>query len=1304
MVQTGEGLLCLTSNLGVHNSNKPLLAGLINGKQANLFLDTGSSISIISSQTIKQYGIVAKMHPSCLRIHGVSGSVKVMGFITCKLIWDDCYFNQKLLVLDCHTTPGSVLLGWDFLTLTGCKIDAKDKSVEFGTRHYQLNSNFNHVKHQRGPELWTVNSFYNNALPKTVENNATPGEIFKADSGPNYQRPPPIDSTSNSKIQSKTSNYKSSITDHSKAKRSDHCTDLWVTDTEETDDHPNTVTRVTTANDICLKPFSRTLVKVKVHVKFSGQNFKEGNFIITPILAELEGIAVVTGLYSFKNGEADIFVMNLTKGTIEVNKGDRLSGIEFFNFEIDEQDPPESFTASSVVDDNTNEAVKKALNETLGAFPLHFNKGRGELKKLFDNYPGVLPSTERRIGKTSLMQHEIILKEGSRPVRLAAYKIPHSRRNALDKEIKGMLEGGIITKSTSEWSSPLLLVPKSDGSFRPVVDFRALNNLTIDECFPVPALEEVLLNIKKNTRVFSSLDLEKGYFQIPLHPNSRHLTAFSSAAGHFEFSRLPMGLKNAPLTFARLMTCVFQDLMDDSILSYLDDILICSDTIENHVIKLVNVFDRLQKAGLTIRPSKCRFFQERLVFLGHEISSKGIAPNNLKVKAVEMCPQPTSKKELKSYLGLSGFFRKFVKNYSTIAGPLTELLKDNSKWTWGDEQTKAFNALKTQLTNAPVLAYPDYSKPFEIYCDASAIGVGATLCQNIDGKLHPIAFASKKLTSDQQNWNVTNREMFAIAWGLKHFRTLIMGYKVKVFTDHKPLTGDLRTGGKDPHGRRARFLVTLQDFDAEIFYLPGPKNSAPDALSRMANGTDGANLDVQALMPDSLPPSFIKPEEKSKLETKWEHSFSLFPVQGEPIEPINTQIIREGLLNSDVYRPLVQALSENTLPKPVPFINIDEISLHDGLLLRQFKAKRIKGRTFHPQQQILLPEELVPRVLRWAHEGYGHLGLMKMVKLIRSKYFFPKLLTRVRKHIQACKQCPLTKGKVSTQPPGTYDPPQHIFETVFCDVLTLPISDKGNQYILVFVDHFSRYCEIVIIPDKSADSIATAFLNRWIARWGCPVNLVSDNGTEFINNIMTKLCNKLNIKRPQILPFRPQANAYVERLNRTILNILRTLGEDNRRNWCEYIPLVQGSINSTYHATTNSTPDYIVTGRDKIMPVEVIAGKIEPLYTGDSAEHGLRRIKEVRNHVHQHLAATASEHRSQREERRSDKWFKPGDKVFHLLHKQGQIKPKLNPTFEGPWTIMEAKRNRITAKCDKTGKTMKVHPDTIKPAYAEYSD
>ena len=197
-----------------------------------------------------------------------------------------------------------------------------------------------------------------------------------------------------------------------------------------------------------------------------------------------------------------------------------------------------------------------------------------------------------------------------------------------------MLRSGIITPSSSEWSSPLLLVPKSDGSFRPVVDFRALNDLTVDECFPVPALEEVLRNIRSNTKVFSSNDPAKGNFQIPLHPNSRHIMAFSSSVGHYEFVRLPMGLKSALLTFARLMTCVLQDLMDDSILSYLDDILICSDSIESHIDKLKSVFERLENAGLTIKPSKCKFFQESLVFLGHEVSSKGIAPNNLKVKAV----------------------------------------------------------------------------------------------------------------------------------------------------------------------------------------------------------------------------------------------------------------------------------------------------------------------------------------------------------------------------------------------------------------------------------------------------------------------------------------------------------------------------------------------------------------------------------------------------------------------------------------------------------------------------------------------
>ena len=273
---------------------------------------------------------------------------------------------------------------------------------------------------------------------------------------------------------------------------------------------------------------------------------------------------------------------------------------------------------------------------------------------------------------------------------------------------------------------------------------------------------------------------------------------------------------------------------------------------------------------------------------------------------------------------------------------------------------------------------------------------------------------------------------------------------------------------------------------------------------------------------------------------------------------------------------------------------------------------------------------------------------------------------RVKSHINACQVCPLSKGHVTKEPPGTYPPSSDVFESMSCDILTLPRTENGSQYVIVFIDQFSRYSEMRVIPDKSADSIAYAFINAVIARWGCPTYLTSDNGPEFANLVMTKLCKKLNIKRPKILARRPQANGYVERVNSTILKILRTLSDERRDNWDKYLELVQGTINGTFHKSINNTPDYIVTGRDKVTPTEAVAGKLQPLYTGDAAEVCIRRLREARRQVYQHLVNKEAQDRELRERQRSGKSFKEGRLIFHLKDRSGQIAPKLSQRFEGP--------------------------------------
>ncbi|ROT65770.1 putative enzymatic polyprotein [Penaeus vannamei] len=419
--------------------------------------------------------------------------------------------------------------------------------------------------------------------------------------------------------------------------------------------------------------------------------------------------------------------MNLTPVPLEIRGGVPVLNFEFTDLPIREFDlptPSPVCAASHSPPQVNNEVLQDILSQKLA-----FQDGYNILEKIFHDYPTVLPSKDRLIGSTDLIEHSISLEPDAKPVYIPSYKIPHSKRKALENEVQGMLDMNLIKRSNSPWASPMILVPKKDGSFRPVVDYRKLNAVTIPEPFPIPNLRLLLQDIGSGNLVFSTLDLAKGFLQVPVAKESRPLTAFSTHMGHFEFLRTPFGLRNSPLTFSRLMSIVLSGMINDQVMVYLDDILICSPSVSEHEKKLRQVFERLASAGLTINPGKCQFFRSELDFLGHTLTSNGIAPNQNKVQAVIDFPRPQNQKDLKSFLGLSGFYRPFIKDYGSIAQPLTTLLKKDVPFVWAKETEDSFLQLKALLANAPVLAFPDFELPFVLTTDASSVGLGATLHQ-----------------------------------------------------------------------------------------------------------------------------------------------------------------------------------------------------------------------------------------------------------------------------------------------------------------------------------------------------------------------------------------------------------------------------------------------------------------------------------------------------------------------------------------------------------------------------------------------
>lgn len=491
------------------------------------------------------------------------------------------------------------------------------------------------------------------------------------------------------------------------------------------------------------------------------------------------------------------------------------------------------------------------------------------------------------------------------------------------------------------------------------------------------------------------------------------------------------------------MSIIMAGLVGNVVFLYLDDLLVVSRDVQEHDSKLHKIFQRFSDAGLTINPKKCTFFRDRIDYLGHTIDS-AISPNSAKVKDILSFPAPKEVKHVKSFLGLAGFYRPFIKGFAKIAKPLSKLLTKDAVFTWSGDQQEAFDSLKSLLTQPPVLIFPDFDQPFTLATDASCSGLGAALMQKVDGRLRPIAYASRKLNAAERHYSVTDMEALAVVWSLKHFREIILGYNIEVLTDHRPLCYLL---SESLCGRQAHWIDTLLEFNPTICYTPGASNKVADSLSHVPT----LHLDV-----------------------------------------LDRDDVRLKQRADQIYDELTRALEADP-PAPLPscpHVPSADLYLDDGLLfLRSAPQKKRGTRQRHTYNQLAIPESLVPTVLRLVHDN----GTDKTIKFARERYFFPRPASRIMEHIKKCQVCPLYKGSTLAPAPAlTYNVPDRPFLRVSVDILSgFPLSSSGNKYMLVFINAFSKYCELVPITDKSANTVARAFLERIICRHSTPYQIVS---------------------------------------------------------------------------------------------------------------------------------------------------------------------------------------------------------------------
>jgi hypothetical protein len=480
----------------------------------------------------------------------------------------------------------------------------------------------------------------------------------------------------------------------------------------------------------------------------------------------------------------------------------------------------------------------------------HINEGLDELKEICLKYSDIFRLPGDRLTATKTAMHSIPTPSiiPGRAITLKNYRIPEQHQEEVDKQVDEMLKQNIIAPSQSPWNFPILVVPKKiDASgvrkWRICIDFRKLNEVTIGDSYPLPNIQDILDKLGK-ARYFSALDCASGYWQIPVAAEDQCKTAFSTQKGHFEFKRMPFGLKSAPATFQRLMNTILMELVGLRCLVYLDDIIIFGETLQEHHFRLQQVFQKLREHNIQLEPDKCEFLKTELQYLGHIVTADGVAPDPKKIQAIVEFPTPKTPTSVKSFLGLVGYYRKFVPDFSKRAKPLNDLLKKNQTWRWETEHEESFRNLKEQLTKPPILRFTDFTQPFVLTTDASDYAIGSILSQGDIGKDKPIAFASRTLNKAETNYSTVEKELLAIVWSCKHFRPYLLGRMFTIVTDHKPLTWIFSV--KDPSSRLLRWRLLLEEYQFEIVYRAGVKNVNADALSRypIVGGIQTTNQEI----------------------------------------------------------------------------------------------------------------------------------------------------------------------------------------------------------------------------------------------------------------------------------------------------------------------------------------------------------------------------------------------------------------------------------------------------------------------------
>ena len=941
-----------------------------------------------------------------------------------------------------------------------------------------------------------------------------------------------------------------------------------------------------------------------------------------------------------------------------------------------------------------------------------------QLKELLYNYSDVFAANDYDLGNFSAYYHHIDVGF-AKPVNTPMRRTPMKYREEEAVNLRKMLDAGVIEPSTSAWASCPVFVRKKDGKARWCLDFRALNDVTKKDLYPLPNMSECMDALDGNVW-FSKLDCNSAFWQIPMAEESKKYTSFRCRDASYQFTRLPYGLCNSPASFCRAMGLVMDGLTWTTVLCFMDDICCLGKDTKDHLKNLEEVFKRFRSYGLKFKPRKCELFTQQIEYLGRLIGSDGYTLTDRSVETIQKWTEPTTTKEVERFLGLANWHRQFIKDFSEIAEPLHRLLRKKI-FIWGVEQRDAFIRLKEALLSPEVLAIPNKEGRFILDCDASETAIGAQLLQIQEGVERVIAYGSFGLTKSHRKYCTTKKELLAVVKFTTQFRHYLLGQEFTCRTDHNSLVWLMNFKLAD--GQIARWLEHLGQFNIHVEFKAGSQHVAADALSRIPVPLSEMCEKLSPLDIKSLPcggcPKCVK------LSKQWEEfedtvddvvnlsQIPLVAAVGQTGSQTDTSNMADYILDpercsqeqkkDDNLSFLLDWFESGKEPDPATlalaapakkfyWANKELFLCCDKTLYYQGEANDL----------LVIPESLKDEVLRACHDlpSSAHQGIARTKQRVNERFFWFKLSTDVKRYVHTCSLCSRFKpANRKNKFPMVINHAGAPMEKVHMDFMgPLPKSKAGNEHLLVMIDQFTKWIEVFPLPSQNAELTAKTAINEFFCRLGYPTQIVTDQAKNFDGDLFRKMCKILGIKKSRTTAYRPSANGQAERMNRSIIAAIRCYVNKGHDDWDLFIPQIASAIRSAVNRHTGLTPNRMMLGRELNTPIDLMFPMKDDVSVDPVTylEQMVQKLKEAHTVAREALNSETKRAKKYYDLHAKVQSYKPGDPVLML----NQVPTnKLSPRWIGPGVVMPSLNAFVLTVLFKDKSPQQVNHDSLKPCH-----